>query len=233
MIYKKTYQIEGKIITKNEIINLVNSILLKLSNEKELELTIVVDFVDHSSLEDNKIDLFNHIYFEKKKLKQIEIKVYCNHFKDYVNIILNSFNSNIYLIINEEELYDLLCHIIEENLSLMDNQNKIYLLSSKGWGYPILNVLIIALELLLIFILNIILKIKISILMVSILIFLIPTLISMCVIKYIENKYPINQIDFGNSSINHLKNEKSVLLKIIGFIITNVLLPILLSLIIK
>ena len=85
MIYKKTYQIEGKIITKNEIINLVNSILLKLSNGKELELTIVVDFVDHSSLEDNKIDLFNHIYFEKKKLKQIEIKVYCNHFKDYVN----------------------------------------------------------------------------------------------------------------------------------------------------
>ncbi len=235
MIYKKTYQVEGKIITKNEITSLINNILSKLSNEIELNLNIKADFVDQSSLEDNAIELLNDIYFDKKKLKDIEIKIYCNHFDDHIYITLNNnyYSSSISLQINEKKLYDSICHSIEENLNLMDNQNKIYLLSSKSWGYFVLYIPIVALEVLLILILNEVFNCKISTIMMITLMFLIPSLASMYIIKYIEKKYPINQFDFGESSINHFRNEKSVFLKIIGFVITNILLPILVSLITK
>lgn len=65
MTYKKTYKIEGKIITKNDIVNMITNIIDKYSKEYELSVQIEAKFGDGTSIVDSDVSIFDHIHFKK------------------------------------------------------------------------------------------------------------------------------------------------------------------------
>lgn len=232
MIYKKKYEIEGKIISKIDIINMVNNILEKYSTQKELLVEIEAQFNDGTSIINKDVSIFNHIYFEKLLLEKINVYIRYDY-NDRINITI--YNSDSYnraeIETYDKSLYDSFCHSIEESLSLMRNQKKFYLLSNKWWGDLLIFILSLLLEILLIFCIESIFKLKLPSVIIYLMVLLLPTIITSYTIHYIEKNYPTNQFYFGESSVNKPKSENGYVYKFIMFIITNVVIPIIISLI--
>jgi len=115
----------------------------------------------------------------------------------------------------------------------MDIQKKIYMLSSKMLGYPIILIVTLAFEILIGFAIENLFKIKIPTVLVYIMVLVIPNIVPIFTIKYIEKYFPINQFDFGDSSINKPNLKNSFLYRFIVFIIINLLLPVILGYLMK
>lgn len=234
MIYKKTYKIEGKIISKCDITNMINNILDKFPKEKEFLVEIEAEFNDGTSIKDNDISIFEHVYFEKILLQKIHVHIRYNYEdRVYITIYNRDSYNRAEIETYDKSLYDSVCHSIEENLNLMKNQNKIYKLSSSNWGYFLVYIISLMLEILIIAILKAIFKFDLPTVIIVAMVFLFPTIIATYFINYIDKNYPINQFDFGDSSVNKFNKEKSYVYKFIMFIITNIILPIIISILIK
>ena len=133
----------------------------------------------------------------------------------------------------DNRLYDSLCHSIEESLNLMKSQNIIYLLSESAWSGFIIVTIFLIMELIVAFILEKIFKLQLPTVLIYLMILLLPNIVTPFVIKYIEKRYPINQFNFGKSSVNKPQKENGHIYKIIIFIITNIVLPIIITLLTK
>lgn len=237
MRYKKKYNIKGKIISKSDIINMVNNILEK-SPQKNFEMKIEAQFNDGTTIADDKVSIFDNIYFEKKILIMVRISIerYIDYkFSDMVDITIYKDNDFSAAVIEstDNRIYNSLCHSIEESLNLMKNQNKIYLLSESAWSGFIIVAIFLIMELIVAFILEKVLKLQLPTILLYLMILLLPNIVTPFVIKYIENRYPINQFDFGKSSVNKPQKENGHIYKIIIFIITNIVLPIIITLLTK
>lgn len=233
MTYKKTYKIEGKIITKNDIVNMITNIIDKYSKEDELSVQIEAQFGDGTSIVDSDVSIFDHIYFEKLLLEKV--RVYVRHkYSDEIRITIysNSNYSDAEIESHDSNLYNSVCHCIEESLNLMKKQNKIYMLSSKVWGYFLTFITFVIIEILLILTFENLFKLKLPSAIIYIMLLFLPSIISLYTIDYVEKNYPINQFNFGDSSVNRPKREKCYIYKTIMFIITNIVLPIILSILI-
>lgn len=234
MKYKKSYKIEGKIVKKSELVNMIESVLTKYSKEKEVTVDIQANFKDGTIISDSDTSIFEHTYFEKLVLEKIIINIRTNY-KNAVNINIysNRDYSDVTIESDDSNLYDSICNCIKENIDLMENQKKIYLLSSKSLGYVVILIVLIAFEILIGFAVEKILNIKLPTVLVYLMVLLIPNVLSVFIIKYIEKYFPINQFYFGDSSINKPNLKNSFLYKLIGFIIINILLPLILTYLIK
>lgn len=115
----------------------------------------------------------------------------------------------------------------------MEKQKKLYLLSSKTLGYVAIIIAILAFELLIGFIIENLFKIKIPTALIYIMVLVIPNIVPIFIVKYIEKYFPINQFYFGDSSINKPNLKNSFLYRLIVFIIINLLLPIIIGYLIK
>ena len=61
MVYKKKFKIEGKIISKDDLIRLIQKLCDRFDdkNIKNFKLRITVRFVDDTTLEDDNISIFD------------------------------------------------------------------------------------------------------------------------------------------------------------------------------
>lgn len=233
MIYKKTYKINGKIITKNDIINMVTNIIDKYSGEKELSVQIEAQFSDGTSIVDSNVSIFEHVYFEKLVLEKIRVYIRYKYTDEIrITIYSNSCCSDAEIEAHDNNLYNSVCYSIEESLKLMKNQNKIYMLSSKAWGYFLVFIISLVTEVLLILILENLFKIKLPSVIIYLMVLLLPSIISSYTMYYVEKNYPINQFNFGDSSVNKPKREKGFIYKSVIFVITNIILPIIISILV-
>lgn len=234
MKYKKNYRIEGKIVKKSDLINLVESILAKYSKSKEITVTIEAQFKDGTVISDSDVSIFENIYFEKLVLQKIYIFIRTDY-KNGVNITIYSDRdySDATIESDDSNLYDSICNCIKENIDLMEKQKKLYLLSSKTLGYVAIIIAILAFELLIGFIIENLFKIKIPTALIYIMVLVIPNIVPIFIVKYIEKYFPINQFYFGDSSINKPNLKNSFLYRLIVFIIINLLLPIIIGYLIK
>ena len=236
MIYKKEYKIEGKIISKDDIVNMINTTLKKMSKYKDVELKIIASFDSGISIEDKNLLIFDNIYFEKKLLQKMYIQIRSDSFNNSVEIWIggnsSSYNS-IEISTNDNYLYDSLCHSFEDSLNLMTNQRKIYLLSNEAWGYLLIYILMLLLEFLLVWSFESILNISIPSFILYFMVLLLPSIMVIYIIKYIQKYYPIIQFNFGETSINKPKKYNGFMIKFIYFVITNIALPIIISLVME
>lgn len=237
MRYKKEYNIKGKIISKSDITNMVNNILEKYP-QKDFKMKIEAQFSDGTTITDDKVSIFDSIYFEKKLLKRV--RIFINRYIDYkvddmvdITIYKDKNFSDAVIESTDNRLYNSLCHSIEENLNLMKNQNKIYLLPESSWSGFVIVTIFLIMELIVAFILEKVLKLQLPTILIYLMILLLPNIVTPFVIKYIEKRYPINQFDFGKSSVNKPQKENGHIYKIIIFIITNIVLPIIITLLTK
>lgn len=230
MTYKKTYKIAGKIINKKDIINIINSVLDKYSKKEKVTTEIEAKFMDGTTLSNNEISIFNHIYFEKLILDKVTIYIRCNYNeKVIITIGANDGYSEAEIESVDNNLYDSICHSIEKNINLMKKQNRIYLLQSEIYGYFIIFVVAIIIEIILVLILNNIFNLKLPNIIIYLMFLFLPTAAAVYITKYLEKNYPVNQFYFGDSSVNKPKIGYGIVFKIIVFIITNILLPIIIS----
>ncbi|MBR2841147.1 MAG: hypothetical protein IKF01_04765 [Bacilli bacterium] len=230
MKYKKNYRIEGKIVKKSDLINLVESILDKYSKSREITVNIEAQFNDGTVISDSDVSIFENIYFEKLVLQKIyifirtdynngvSITIYSD--RDYSDATIESDDSN---------LYGSICNCIKENIDLMEKQKELYLLSSKTLGYVVIIIAILAFEILIGFVIENLFKIKIPTVLIYIMVLVIPNIVPIFTVKYIEKYFPINQFYFGDSSINKPNLKNSFLYKLIVFIVINLLLPVILG----
>lgn len=234
MKYKKNYRIEGKIVKKSDLINLVESILAKYSKSKEITVNIEAQFKDGTVISDSDVSIFENIYFEKLVLQKIYIFIRTDY-KNGVNITIYSDRdySDATIESDDSNLYDSICNCIKENIDLMEKQKKLYLLSSKTLGYVAIIIAILAFELLIGFVIENLFKIKIPTALIYIMVLVIPNIVPIFIVKYIEKYFPINQFHFGDSSINKPNLKNSFLYRLIVFIIINLLLPIIIGYLIK
>ena len=234
MKYKKSYKIEGKIIKKSELINMIENILTKYSKKKEITVDIQAKFKDGTIISDSDISIFEHIYFEKLVLEKVFIYIRTNY-NNAVNINIYSDRdySDVTIESDDINLHDSICNCVKENINLMENQKKIYLLSSKVLGFVTIIIAIVAFEILIGFGIEYFLNIKLPSAIVYLMVLLIPNVLSIFIVKYIEKYFPINQFYFGDSSINRPNLKNSFLYKLIGFIIINILLPLILAYLMK
>lgn len=231
MTYKKKYKITGKIISKIDIVNMVTNILEKYSKEKELSVKIEAQFKDGTSIVDNDVYVFEHRYFEKLLLEKIWIYIKYQYSDEIrITIYSNNIYSDAEIESHDSNLYNSVCHSIEESLKLMNNQKKVYMLSSEVWGYFVTFIASVMIELILILILDGVFKFKLPSAIIYLMLLMFPSIIAIYTTNYIEKVYPVNQFYFGESSINKPKTEKGFIYKFIMFVITNIVLPIIISL---
>lgn len=230
MTYKKTYKIAGKIINKKDIINMINSILDKYSEKEKVITEIEAKFKDGTTLSNNEISIFNHIYFEKLILAKVTIYIRCNfNEKVIITIGANDDYSEAQIESEDNNLYDSICHSIEENINLMKKQNRIYLVQSKIYGYFLILVAAFIIEVILVLVLKNIFNFKLPDIVIYLMFLFLPNVVAVYITKYLEKNYPINQFYFGDLSVNKPKTGYGFFFKIIVFIITNILLPIIIS----
>ena len=138
MKYKKSYKIEGKVIAKKDIINMIENVLDKYPKEKDVSIDIEAKFKDGSIISDNSCEIFNHTYFEKLQLNEVSIHIRQNYSNEiHVFIYNDSIYSSATIESDNNKLYNSICFCIDENISLMKKQNKLYLLSCKLWRIPL------------------------------------------------------------------------------------------------
>ena len=227
MKYKKSYKIVGKIIKKLELINLVECILDNYKNEKNISMIIEATFNDGTIISDSNISIFENIYFEKIELSEISIHVrvdYANEVDIY--IYRNNEYSRATIESDNSVIYNSMCNCVKENIDMMSKQKKIYLLSVNFWAYLGLVFFVIVTQLLLLMTLQYIFKINVPSIFVYIIIAL-STPICIYITKYIEKQFPLNQFDFGETSINRYKKEISLIWKIFVYIMLNIIIPLL------
>ena len=230
MKYKKSYKIEGKIIAKKDIINMIENVLDKYPKEKDISIDIEAKFKDGSIISDNDCEIFNHTYFEKLKLNEVSIHIRQNYSNEvHVFIYNDSIYSSATIESDNNKLYNSICFCIDENINLMKKQNNLYLLSNKSWGYLVILFSVLLLELLIIFATEYIFKIKIPYVLIYLMLLLMPNVAAIYIERYIEKHYPINQFFFGENSVNKPSTEKSFIFKIVSFIIINIVIPLLIT----
>lgn len=230
MKYKKLYKIEGKIIAKKDIINMIENILDKYPKEKDISIDIEAKFKDGSIISDNSCVLFDHTYFEKLLLSEVSIHIRQSHSNEiHVYIYSDKIYSSATIESDDSKLFNSICYCIDENINLMKKQNKIYLLSSQSWGYPVMMLAIILLELLIILSTEYIFTIKVPSALIYLMLIFMPNLLAIYLEKYIEKHYPINQFFFGETSINKPNKEKSLIFKLASFIFANIVIPIIIT----
>ena len=226
MKYKKSYKIEGKIIKKSELINIVESILAQYSKEKDISTTIEAKFSDGTTISDSNVSIFEDKYFEKIELKQIRLYIRAGYTNDVdICIYRDSEYSSAIIESDDNIVYNSICNCIKENIDLMNKQKKIYLLSSNLWAYMGLLFIFIVIKLLILLAMQYIFKISVSSIFMYFAL-LLSALICIYITKYVEKQFPINQFDFGETSINRYKKEKSLIWKIFVYIILNIVIPI-------
>ena len=106
---------------------MITNIIDKYSKEDELSVQIEAQFGDGTSIVDSDVSIFDHIYFEKLLLEKV--RVYVRHkYSDEIRITIysNSSYSDAEIESHDSNLYNSVCHCIEESLNLMKKQNKKY-----------------------------------------------------------------------------------------------------------
>ena len=71
MKYKKSYKIEGKIVKKSELVNMIESVLTKYSKEKEVTVDIQANFKDGTIISDSDTSI---LYLFQQSTFIIEIE---------------------------------------------------------------------------------------------------------------------------------------------------------------
>lgn len=229
MKYKKSFEIKGRIIRKSELISIIESILTQYSKEKDISTTIEAKFYDGTTISDSNVSIFEDKYFEKLLLKEIIVYIRVDY-KNVVNIYIyrDSEYSSATIESDDNTVYNSVCNCVKENIDLMDRQKKIYLLSTNLWIYFGLILIIIAIQLSLLLSVQYIFKISVPSIFMYIVLAL-STPICNYITKYVEKQFPINQFDFGENSINRYKKENSLVWKIVGYIILNIVIPVAVS----
>ena len=138
MKYKKSYKIEGKIIAKKDIINMIENVLDKYPKEKDISIDIEAKFKDGSIISDNNCEIFNHTYFEKLQLNEVSIHIRQNYSNEvHVFIYNDSIYSSATIESDNNKLYNSICFCIDESINLMKKQkNYIYYQVNHG-GIPL------------------------------------------------------------------------------------------------
>lgn len=234
MKYIKNFELKGKIISKEDIINLISNLSSKINNKNEDKIEISANFCDGITILDNNISILDNIYFEKKILREIEISIKNQDYNDRIYITIRNETygygySRIKIETKNETLFNALCNIVQEIIDLMEKQNKIYMLANISWAFLLLFALYLILQILLIYGLEQIFKIQLHEILLTILLLGNPPLLSFLSINYIEKNYPSIQFKFGEKSINNPKKKNSVFIKVISFVLTNIIIPIIIS----
>lgn len=231
MIYKKKYKIEGKIFYKKDLIRLFNGILDTFSEEmkkKDGTKEIIVNFEDGTVLKDNDTFVFEHVYIEKKKIKSIEINIGVNYCYEYVSIDLG-YTNDVNIISNDKNMFDSLQHCIDENIDLTPKQYFIYLIPKKKGLIFLTLLILIAIEWSSLLFFNSFFKVELTTHTNVTILAAIPVIIVICLCEYITKYYPSIEFNFGNNSINKPKQPHKMWVTIIGFILVNIVIPLILS----
>lgn len=231
MIYKKSYEIDGKIIKKEDISLLVNNLTDKLKGTNNITLKIKASFYDGLFLESEELSIFNDANFQRNKLKKISFVLYSDSMKNYISLDISDYylNNEISIESQDKILFDSLCHTIEERLKQMQKQNKIYKIPSKTIYCIIIYCLIFILNLILTVLLEFVFKVRILKIVLTIMFLILPHVQFLYTMKYIQKYYPRIQFDFGKDSINVPQEPNSIIIRIILFLATELVIPIILT----
>lgn len=227
MVYKKRYEVKGKIISKSDIINIVQEITKKYESNANLSLKFEAEFSDGTSIEENDYSIFEHSYFEKLYLEKLSIFVK-NGYNTEIMIFLyqKNYESSISVEVNNRNLYDSICHCLEEQFKLMKKQKFVYWFAESRFGFVILELSIISIVLLLFSFIDFIFKISISLSIIELFLFL-SLILSLYIVREIEKNFPNVQFDFGEASINYPKIKKSWIIAILLYLLCDIFIPIL------
>lgn len=234
MEYKKKYDLNGLVISKNDIEKIAKLLISKIEEEKD-KLTIEVSFNDKTSITSvNDMRILESDYINEKDIDSI-IMVY----RDYeynnridVNIITGKYNnSSISIVNNEEEKFMANCKILEERVNNIRKQKFIWKFADTIYFY------LISTSIILFIMLMPILYFKLldskMIYPVFLLLFYLSSYIAFLIIKKINILYPNIEFEFGNKKIINKNKAINTFKTIAGLIFTGVLLPIIVDYILK
>lgn len=232
MTYTKKYNVEGKIIKKDDIRILINSLLEKLKDTDNITLKIKASFYDDLMIESEEISILEDINFERNKLKKISFKLYSDLMKNYIAFDVSNYCSNNEISVESQDknLFESLCYTIEERLKQMKNQNKIYRIYQENIYCSISMCLILIVNSILMLSLKMLFKINISLAILMIILLIYTVFEFIYILKFVGKYYPGIQFDFGSESINSPQKPKFILLRVISFLSSEILIPFILQL---
>lgn len=233
VIYKKTYKICGKIISKDDLVSMIKKIVESYTDVKILEIEIEAKFCDGSSIAKDDISLFDHEYFKKLLLERVDMHIMDSTYNSMFMTIYSNRCSEIEFKTCDSKMYSVLCHNIEESLLYMRNQNVIYKLPDSLFGFLAIFMVPLLVEASLFLIVANAIKINMENPIIYSVLVLTSATSAYYIGKFIDRNYPTNQFDFGDSSINTIKKEKGWLYKLLIFILIEIILPVMVSFVSK
>ena len=233
MVYKKEYEIKGKIISKESICSIIDLIVNEHTNKK-LYINICASFYDETTIEDNSIKIFENDYFDRLKLKKINVFISDESYscKYYINISTEQYSNYISLSETNKTIFNSLCHSIKEIITFMPKEKILYKLNDIfifsmaliiiGFMFPFIIFLLFHK------IFNISNKNVLPLIIYSIMI-----IVNNVAIFVLRNNNPYNQFEFGQKSVNHVSKKNIGFWGLILYLITNIILPIIIGFIVN
>ena len=234
MKYEKKFEIKGKIISKENIKNLIQEIKNVYLELKDVTLKINANFDDGFSISCNDVSIFENLSFNDSFLNKISICIEAGYNENtWMFFYCGNYESSIDVKSGNDKFYHAICNIVNINIKKFKKQKKIYILNDKPEFFLFFYSLLLILEIVLFSYIAIFFNINVSIWHIFAFATIPASILTSYLMKYIEKNFPNCQFDFGDNSVNKPKKSKINTCKIIEFIIANIVIPFLLKIISK